>query len=270
MINIQPGVTKVSFFVANRKGGVRKTWTSMMLSEYLANEGVPIARIQVDNATWLDALYPGQVTTIDMPSQQSMREDDLADARALAPAFEILTRADTTAPIVDIGANYDGRCFDFFAAMKLSADFKDRERIAVGLVPITSDPKSQVAGAQTARRFVAAFPDGVLIIVLGEDGVDVLQNRRTEIRDVFDRELGGSRTFDQLELIRHPRLLPGALAILESTGMSPPKFALTQPGDLVRSTGCEPAVVRQVASDVTIYIAKLFADCGRALPCVTA
>ena len=87
---LQLGISRLALIVASEKGGVRKTATAAVLHDYWEESGFDITLVQVDKQGRLDALFPERVTTIDMPTTADMRADDLANARALAPALDIL------------------------------------------------------------------------------------------------------------------------------------------------------------------------------------
>ena len=261
---LQLGISRLALIVASEKGGVRKTSTAAVLHDYWEESGFDVTLVQVDKQGRLDALFPGRVITIDMPTTADMRADDLADARALAPALDILLSPNPGVRIFDIGANFDRRYFDWAVSMGLAEDCRKLGIDVIGLVPMTSDADAVTLGARTAVRFGLAFPDYLTLPVLCDDGVDVTKLLDSNTRQVFERAFGAK--VERGEFLKHHRLLPGALAMLEASRLSAVQFAASAPTDLVRVTGQHVSVVRQVRADVTMYVAATFDEFTRVFP----
>jgi hypothetical protein len=153
-----------------------------------------------------------------------MRADDLADARALAPALDILLSPNPGVRIFDIGANFDRRYFDWAVSMGLAEDCRKLGIDVIGLVPMTSDADAVTLGARTAVRFGLAFPDYLTLPVLCDDGVDVTKLLDSNTRQVFERAFGAK--VERGEFLKHHRLLPGALAMLEASRLSASRLRL--------------------------------------------
>ena len=165
MEELKAGASKPAIIVCSEKGGVRKTSSAIMAGEYLRNERFDVQFIQVDEQTRLQALYRETVTTIGLPSPEKMRGDDLADTKALSPVLAALKRSEMAVSIIDVGANFDRRFFEWSVSMELGKSLN-----VVGVIPISSDSESHEGGARTAARFAAAFPHNEMVIVVCEDG----------------------------------------------------------------------------------------------------
>jgi CobQ/CobB/MinD/ParA nucleotide binding domain len=261
---LKPEISPLALIIASEKGGVRKTATAAALHDFFVAANFDVELVQIDRQGKLDSLFPGRVTTVDMPSTAVMRADDLADARALAPAHDILVSPKPGIRIIDIGANFDRRFFDWAVSTGLDEDCRKLSVDVVGVIPITSDADAVKLGARTAERFGLAFPTSRTLPVICDDGVDITKLHDPDARRTFQRAFAAKVA--SKDFIRHHRLLPGALAMLEASGLSAMQFAASEPSDLVRATGQHASVVRQVRADVIMYVAAMVEGFAKVFP----
>jgi hypothetical protein len=268
MFELQKGVSTLAIIVASERGGVRKTATVVDVATYFGEVGIDVRLIQTDRQGRLEALFPDQVRQIDMPNAEAMRNDDLADAEALAPLYDLLLNPKPGVDIVDTGANVDGRLFDWAYSTHIGSRCQARGAQVVCLIPMTTDADAINLAARTAKRFGAAFPGRMIIPVLCEDGGNFSALADAGARQVFASAFGDSIAAGRC--IKHPRLYPGALRMLQATGKSPADFAEMDEDSAARLTGQHPSKVGQAQADVTVHVAAITEELARIFRCGNA
>ena len=252
-IKLVRGACRIAVMVVSERGGVRKSTVSLGVFEDLLSRGIDTTLIQVDEQNRLKALHPDRVETINMPTTEMIRGNDLADAEALAKLYDRLSEMHFgSAVIIDLGANYDRRYFDWAASVRLAQACEAAGVTVLCIVPSNADDDAISLAARTARRFQAAFPTGSLMPIWNLDGVDpstIPASAATEQYEAAFNVAPGS-----LDIVRHHRLFPGALAAVERSGLSPAGFAQARPIDLVAALQRPVSVVRQVHSDVVVFM----------------
>lgn len=252
-----------NIFVLSEKGGVRKTATAMRIAAVAMEAGIPVHIVQVDDQSRIEALYPGRVTTIKLPSAEAVRRNDLAEATAFDALLTRLLDTPEGIVVVDVGANYDERVMEFLAAM----DYPDESANAgidnIGIVPMTTEQDAVVLGVRSIRRFGACFPDSRLIVARCQDGgdFDSLQIKAQQAFDEFVRPyIANPRNVIDLAFLR-----PRSRQTLERLGCTAEQLASMPSNELVARTGLLRAEARLILADLSECLDAMDAEVARAL-----
>lgn len=199
---------KQRIVVATEKGGVRKSTSAAALAAHLLSTGTRIAVVQIDDQAQLARAFGDIVTTVRMPSADSLRHNDMADAEALEPALRMLLEFDGNV-IFDVGANYDGRLCDALAMMDIDQDCTEQGIALTAIVPMTPDPDAVILGARTIKRVQIALPSARIVPMLCLGQTDHRALGDAAAQRIFDTVV---EPLAKACSIRHPRLLPRAAA----------------------------------------------------------
>ncbi|HEY8065418.1 MAG TPA: hypothetical protein VIF40_11960 [Methylosinus sp.] len=250
--------------VANEKGGCRKTAVTTMIADAALASGQPVQIFQVDRQGRLPVLFPGLVATIAMPSTETLRQDDLADAVALAPLDDALRDSASRLVLVEIGANLPSRVADCIAAAETGTFLAQSGTEVTIVVPTTTDPEAITLGCRTLRQLREAFPGARALVCLCQDGASWEEITNSKAREAYDEQLSPLITAG--EFFRLPRLLPRALAALDASALTPLGFARLSDTDLLAVTHLPGAVARHVRGDIAKYVYDAVASLQKVLP----
>lgn len=252
-----------NIFVLSEKGGVRKTATAMRIAAVAMEDGIPVHLVQVDDQSRIEALYPGRVTTIKLPSAETVRRDDLAEAAAFDALLTRLLDTPEGIVIVDVGANYDQRVMEFLAAMDYPDESAQAGIETIGIVPMTTEQDAVMLGVRSIRRFAACFPDSRLIVARCQDGGD-FGSLQTQAQKAFD-EVVGPLIADPHNVIDLAFLRPRSRQTLERLGCTAEQLASMPPNELVARTGLLRAEARLILADLSECLDAMDAEVVRAL-----
>ncbi|MBB3999046.1 hypothetical protein [Aureimonas pseudogalii] len=203
--------------IATERGGTRKTATAAALTSFFLARTPDVSVCQIDDQLTLPSMFGDLVTTIRMPSADTLRQDDLADAVALEPLFmQILEGRGVT--IVDCGANNDARFFDAAAALDLDHELAERRRAVTVIVPTTTHPDAILLACRTIKRAEAVLPTARIVPLLCEDGGSVEDLGVPSAQKAYTTIL---KTLDRRYSARHPRLPMRTLTAIGRTSLSP-------------------------------------------------
>lgn len=252
-----------NIFVLSEKGGVRKTATAMRIAAVAMEGGIPVHLVQVDDQSRIEALYPGRVTTIKLPSAETVRRDDLAEATASDPLLTRLLDTPEGIVVVDVGANYDQRVIEFLAAMDYPNESTRAGIDTIGIVPMTTEQDAVMLGVRSIRRFAACFPDSRLIVARCQDGGD-FGSLQIQAQKAFDEVVGPLIT-DPRNVIDLAFLRPRSRQTLERLGCTAEQLASMPPNELVARTGLLRAEARLILADLSECLDAMDAEVMRAL-----
>ncbi len=256
--------TKHFWLVGNDKGGARKTMTATLLASTSASQSLPFHIYQTDKQGRLPKLFPKNVTTLEMPSTEQLRQDDTADAAALVPLDEALHNSSLEIDIFDIGANFPARVAEVLAATDTDAHLSSVGTPTTILIPITTESEAVILGARAMELLRAALPHARAVVVMCDDGNLFANIPDASAKRIFAKHF--QPLIDAGNIIRQPRLLPRALSALEASGLTPVKFAELADAELLRITGLPGAVARQIRGDVAKFAYEAMQEVEKLLP----
>lgn len=258
-----PKTGRANLFVLSGKGGVRKTATALRIAAVAMEADWPFHIVQVDDQSRVEQLYPGRVTTIRPPSAETVRRDDLAEARAFDGLLAWLLDTPDGIVIVDVGANYDARLLEFLSAMDYPAESATAGIANIAIVPMTTEQDAVMLGVRSIRRFDACFPDSRLIVARCQDGGD-FGSLQAQAQQAFD-EVVRPRVADPKNVIDLAFLRPRARQTLERLGCTAEQMAMMPPREIQLRTGLLRAEASQVLYDLNECLDAMDAEVMRAL-----
>lgn len=253
-----------ALLVVNDKGGTRKSAAATLIADAALTNGLPVQIFQVDRQGRLPVLFPNLVTTIDMPATEELRQDDLADAEALAPLDDVLRDPDSQIVICEVGANMAARVADGIAAADTGVYLSETGAEVTICVPVTTDPESIVLGCRSLAVMREAFPGARSLVFLCQDGGSFEAISNADARREYETHL--LPMIGAGDAARLPRLLPRALAALDASAMTPLRFANLGDADAPKVTGLPGSLARRVRGDVAKYVYEAMLELQRVLP----
>lgn len=239
--------------IASERGGTRKTASAAALTSFFLARTNAIKVCQIDDQMTLPAMFGTLVITIRLPSAETLRQDDLADAVALEPLFMQTLDGDGVT-IIDCGANNDARFFDAIAALDLDHELQERRRPVTVIVPMTTHPDAILLASRTIKRAKAVLPNARIVPLLCEDGSNVGDIFVSEAQKAFKQVI---EPLHRRYNASHPRLLPRTLAATGRTSLPIWTLPDLPIGDLM-SELAEPRVLASyIRGDLTVWRAGM-------------
>jgi hypothetical protein len=237
------------FLFISEKGGVRKSATLIAFLDYLSALVSDFLIYEIDDQTRLRKLFPGRVTTIQLPDIDAVRHDDLADVEALSPLIDQIL--DRRSPIiaVDVAGSVDARVLETLLKLDIAGAASESGYKVAVFTPFLLEHDAMLLATRSIKRATLVLPDAVIVPVLAETG------DRVEDLSKEQQRLGKAIEGDRL-LIKHPRLLPRALAAVEKTGQSPYRLAEMSLDEATKrfiETGTSRALARGIWSELVTW-----------------
>lgn len=237
------------FIFISEKGGVRKSATLGAFVAYLFESVPPFPIFEVDDQPRLKRWFGRNVETVWLPDHEAVRHDDLADQAVLAPLLDNILDKTAENIAIDVAGSVDARFIEALLMMDFGGAARDSGyRIAV-FVPYTSESDAIVLASRTIERVSVALPDALIIPVHAEDGGSLRHLPGKTAQHLTSVTKGRTS-------IRHPRLLPRALAAAEATGLSPYHLAsmpTSEAHQILGAAGLPRALARGVHSELVIW-----------------
>ncbi|MCC4300178.1 hypothetical protein [Aurantimonas coralicida] len=237
------------FLFISEKGGVRKTATLGAFVAHLFEMMPAFPIFEIDDQPRLKRWFGSDVSTLRLPAHDVVRHDDLADQAALAPLLDSILDKVADNIAIDVAGSVDGRVLESMLKMDFcGAAVESGYRIAA-FVPYTSESDAIALASRTIERLSVALPGSLIVPVHAEDGGSLRHVTGNTAQRLSHILKSGPQ-------IRHPRILPRALAAAEATGVSPYHLAALSDSEgrtLLFEKGLPRALARGIHSELVMW-----------------
>lgn len=253
--------------IASQKGGIGKTMTAAAALTCGLLRQLDVHVLELDQQAGLHRRYPDRVEVIQLATAEALREDDVADVRALSPAYERIVSGLGGAPrplIVDIGANLEERTASVLARLELDDDLVEARAAATVLVPVTVDEQAIELAGRTARIFEKVLPSARIILVLN-NGFGRFEDLppQGEVALLALRELGPFAK--RFGVVRLPALGRTSARLVTNGDLNLLEIAVASVAELVSAWGEPAALAKSARVDICVWVERAGAALAPAL-----